>query len=125
MSAKATFRLTTASDALAKLLPTAEAEVMRVFWVRGSLKGRAVYEVIAAQRPVAYTTVMTVCVRLAEKGLLRRENARSGWGYVYTPMVGEHEFVSRELASILDSIVREYPSAIAHYLDTRREHAAV
>jgi predicted transcriptional regulator len=45
---------------------------------------------IAARRTIAYTTVMTVCVRLAEKGLLRRDKA--GQGYVYTATVGEREF---------------------------------
>jgi len=85
---------------------------------------RAVYEAIAARRKEAYTTVMTVCVRMAEKGLLQREKAKQGYGYVYTAMVGEREFVTRELAQVLDSLVRDYPSALTHYLDTRREHAA-
>lgn len=38
MSTKAAFRLTTASDGLEKLLPVAEAEIMRVIWTRGPLK---------------------------------------------------------------------------------------
>ena len=63
-------------------------------------------------------------VRLAEKGLLRREKAERGYGYVYTATVGEREFVTREIAQVLDSLVRDYPSALVHYLDTRREHAA-
>jgi predicted transcriptional regulator len=58
---------------------------------------------------------MTVCVRLAEKGLLRREKAGQGLGYVYIATVGERES-SRELAQALDSIVCDYPSALVHYL---------
>ena len=73
---------------------------------------------------MAYQTVMTVCVRLTEKGLLHREKAGRGCSYLYTPTIGEREFVARELARVLDSIVRDYPSALVQYLDTRRKHAA-
>lgn len=124
MSTKAVFRLTTASDGLAKLLPASEIEIMRVIWTRGPLKGRVIHEEIAAQRDVAYTTVMTTCVRLAEKGLRHREEAKQGYGYVYTATVGEHEFVNRELAGILDSVARDYPSSLMQYLDARSEQAA-
>jgi predicted transcriptional regulator len=71
------------------------------------------------QRDVAYTTVMTTCVRLAEKGLLNRE--KIGYGYVYTPALGEREFVSCAVADILDAVVRDYPSALTLYLDTRHK----
>ncbi len=125
MTHKAALRLTTASAGLEKLLPASEAEIMRIIWARGPFKVRAVYEQIKTRRHLSYTTVMTTCVRLAEKGLLRREKAREGLGYVYRATLGEREFVCRELAGILDSIVRDYPSALVHYLDTRREHAAL
>lgn len=124
MSTKAAFRLTAASAGLARLLPAAEIEIMRVIWARGPLKGRAIHKEIAAQRDVAYTTTMTTCVRLVEKGLLRREKSARGYGYVYAATVGEREFVYRELTSILDSVVRDYPSALMQYLDARSEPAA-
>jgi predicted transcriptional regulator len=79
---------------------------------------------LAAQRAIAYTIVITICVRMAEKGLLHREKAKRGYGYVYTATIGEREFATRELAQVLDSLVRDYPSALVHYLDTRRAHAA-
>ena len=120
-STTAVFRLTTASAGLARLLPAAEIEIMRVIWARGPLKGREIHKEIAAQRDVAYTTTMTTCVRLAEKGLLCREAVTQGYGYVYTATVSEHEFVNRELAGILDSVARDYPSALMQYLDARSE----
>jgi predicted transcriptional regulator len=106
---------------LEKLLPVAEAEIMCVLWARGPLKVRAVYDIVKARRQVAYTTVMTTCNRLAEKGLLLRKEPERGYGYVYSPSIGEREFVGCAIADILDSVVRDYPSALALYLDTRRE----
>ncbi len=124
MSTTTAFRLTSAVDGLARLLPAAEIEIMRVIWARGPLKGRVIHKEIAARRDVAYTTIMTTCVRLAEKGLLRREAVNQGYGYIYTATIGEREFVNRELAGILDSVARDYPSALMQYLDARSEQAA-
>ena len=125
MSHKAAFRLTTASAGLARLLPAAEIEIMRVIWTHGPLTGRVIHKDIAARRAVAYTTIMTTCVRLAEKGLLHREAVHQGYGYVYSATVGEHEFVNRTLAGILDSVARDYPSALVEYLAARSEPATV
>ena len=122
MSYHAAVRLTSATDGLTKLLPAGQAEVMRECWARGPLNVRAVYTTIAARRAVAYTAIMTTCARLAEKGLLRREKA--GSGYVYTPTISERAYVRREIAGILDSLARDYPTVLSHELDTRREHAA-
>jgi len=95
---------------------------MRVLWAHRPLKGRVLHKKITAKRDVAHTTIMTTYVRLAEKGLLRREATTQG--YIYSATVGEHEFVHRELAGILDSIARDYPSALSQYLDARSEQAA-
>jgi predicted transcriptional regulator len=65
-----------------------ESEVMAVLWRSGPMPVR---EVLAAlnrerDRPLAYTTVMTVLSRLAERGVARRE--RDGRGYAYRPAAG-------------------------------------
>ena len=123
MSSNALHRLTTARVGLEKLLPAGEAQIMRIVWAaRGPLTVKEVYDLIKAKREVAYTTIMTTCVRLAEKRLLNRE--KIGASYLYTPAIGEREFVSCTLADILDAVVRDYPSALTLYLDTRRELAA-
>jgi predicted transcriptional regulator len=85
--------------------------------------GRAISTEIALRRDIADTTTMTTCTRLARKGLLRREKAKQGYGYAYTPTISEREFVARALARVLDSIAREYPSALARYMDGRRASA--
>ena len=124
MSIRVAFRLTSASDSLTKLLPVAEAEIMREFWARGPLSGRAVHTAIATRRAVAYTTSLTTCMHLFAKGLLRRTLVERSCRYIYTPTISEGAFVRRELAGILDSLARDYPAVLAHELETRREHAA-
>jgi predicted transcriptional regulator len=123
MSTQAAFRLTSATNGLTKLLPVAEAEIMRAFWAQGTLSGRAVHTAIAARRNVAYTTIMTTCGHLFAKGLLRRTLVERSCRYVYTPTISERAFVTRAIAGILDRLARDYPTVLAHELDTRREHA--
>ncbi|MQA09956.1 MAG: BlaI/MecI/CopY family transcriptional regulator [Pseudonocardiaceae bacterium] len=61
-----------------------ESEVMEVLWRAGSaMRVRAVLDELNEGRAsaLAYTTVMTVLSRLAERGVVLRE--RSGRGYAY------------------------------------------
>jgi predicted transcriptional regulator len=67
-----------------------EAEVMAVLWRSGRpMAVREVAHAVNAGRgsPLAYTTVLTVMTRLAGKNILAR--ARSGRGYVYTPVAAD------------------------------------
>jgi len=73
---------------LSKVLGPLEAEVMQVMWTaRQALTVRAVLERLneGRQQPLAYTTVMTVLARLAEKQILHR--TLNGKGYVYEAAV--------------------------------------
>ncbi len=61
-----------ADDGLSKLLGPLEIEIMERMWIRDSATVRDITTDIQATRSVAYTTVMTVMINLAEKGLLHR-----------------------------------------------------
>jgi predicted transcriptional regulator len=76
-----------ASSALGSL----EAEVMSALWrVAGPLSVRETVERLNTGRsaPLAYTTVMTVMTRLADKGILSRSPG-PGRGFVYTPVMAD------------------------------------
>lgn len=65
----------------------------------------SVSEVRAALLPehvVAYTTVMTVLVRLAQKG--RVERAKHGRAYRYTPVEPRADYEARRMAEILHAV---------------------
>lgn len=50
---------------------------------------------------LAYTTVMTVLVRMHGKGLVTRD--RTGRSYAYTAVVDDAEVVARQIHRLLDS----------------------
>jgi predicted transcriptional regulator len=84
---------------LASVLGPRQADVMRLLWTRGPATVRQMLTWLTADPPIVYQTIMTICVRLAEKGLVERrlatssdESARYGQAYVYAPRVSEEEF---------------------------------
>ena len=63
-----------------------ENAIMNVLWEQdGWLTPAEVHDALAATRPLAYTTVMTVLVRLWRKDRLQRQ--ADGRAYAYRPVV--------------------------------------
>lgn len=93
-----------------------EAAVMEVLWNRGgwSTPGE-VHEVLAADRPLAYTTVMTILVRLWQKDRLERE--RDGRAYAYRPLQSREEHAAARMSELLVGVA-DRPAALAHFLQT-------
>jgi len=93
-----------------------EGEVMRVLWGADDPRTvRAVLEELNRHRrpQLAYTTVMTVMGRLAEKGVLRR--VRTGRQYVYEPAVAD------EAAIAVGEVVRDFgEAAVAPFVEAAR-----
>jgi len=68
-----------------------EAQVMHRIWARHEpVTVRDILGDLQRERPVAYTTVMTVMDNLRKKGWLRRE--AEGRAYLYAPLVSGEEY---------------------------------
>ena len=92
-----------------------EAMVMDVLWDRGGwLTPGETHEIIAARRTLAYTTVMTILVRLWQKGRLERQ--RDGRAFVYRPFQTREEYVAAGMQSLLTR-VGDRPAALAHFVE--------
>ena len=92
---------------LRKILGDLEADVMEAIWALGRATVHDVHaHLAAADRALAYTTVMTVMSRLADKGLLERR--KDGAAYVYTPVVSEEEFTRRTIGTVLSELLDDF-----------------
>jgi predicted transcriptional regulator len=93
-----------------------EARVMEVLWARGgwSTPGE-VHEVIGADRPLAYTTTMTILVRLWKKERLERQ--RDGRAYAYRPLRTREEYAALGMNDLLAKVANR-PVALAHFIDS-------
>jgi predicted transcriptional regulator len=100
-----------------KRLGPLEERVMAALWKAG--EPLTVRELLGRlnrgrQEPLAYTTVMTVMNRLAEKGALRRR--RRGRGYSYEPTADDPAGLA------VQSVVREFgDAALAQFVDQARD----
>jgi predicted transcriptional regulator len=63
--------------------PPLELACLKALWSLQEGNVRAVQEVVAISRPLAYTTIMTVLDRLVRKGKLNRRKV--GRAFVYAP----------------------------------------
>jgi BlaI family penicillinase repressor len=82
-----------------KTVPTdQELEILKVVWQRGRATVREVYRDLAAQRKIAYTTVLTMMGILEQKGHLKKTAGERA--YVYSPAKPQQQVVR--------SMVREF-----------------
>src|SRR5690606_35482846 len=87
-----------------------EMEVLHHVW---DLRRATVADVqarIRVERPVAYTTVMTVMKNLADKGYLEYE--KEGNQYVYAPARRAEEVQHSLLNSLMEKVFRGSPAAL-------------
>ena len=94
-----------AGDALGPL----EGAVMDRIWKRGPATVRDVVDDLARTRDLAYTTVMTVMVRLQAKGLLQRE--RNGKNYLYRAAFTRAEHRARLSRDLARDLVSQFGDA--------------
>jgi predicted transcriptional regulator len=91
--------LNPSQEGLRQVLGELEAEIMECMWDRPSASVREVHECLAERREIAYTTVMTVMGRLADKGMLvRRQDGRA---YVYSPAESRDSFCTGVVKSVM------------------------
>src|SRR5271163_1845828 len=97
-------------DGLRKFLGDLECEIMELVWKHANptVTVREIYNILRQERQIAYTTVMTTMVRLAEKGLLRIVD-KSGLANCYAPNEGRQEFIRNTVAHIFQVFTTEFP----------------
>jgi BlaI family transcriptional regulator, penicillinase repressor len=67
----------------------AELRILRVLWSRGPATVREVHDVLAGERPAAYTTTLKFLQIMLEKGLVTRDE--SSRTHVYAAAVAERQ----------------------------------
>ena len=100
----------------ASVLGPLESAIMAIVWRSG--RPLAVRDVVTELKDSdrAYTTVMTVMGRLAEKGILRRRQA--GKAYLYEAKFTEEDMLSRSAQKRVRKLVSDFGEvALAHFAD--------
>jgi predicted transcriptional regulator len=92
-----------------------ERAIMEVVWAAdGPVTGRTVVDELTQERPVAYTTVLTVMDRLVGKGLLHRQ--RRGRAHTYRATSSRAAYTAELMASVLGSS-NDRPAVLLHFVE--------
>lgn len=105
-------------------LGSLEARIMGLLWAAGGPRTvRETHAELNVDRdpPLAYTTVLTVMSRLAEKGaLVRAEQAKRGRGHLYEPAAAD------EAALAVHCVLRAYGhAAVGHFVAQAKSDPAL
>jgi BlaI family transcriptional regulator, penicillinase repressor len=84
------------------VLTDLELELMHAVWRRGSATVREVFEDLAAQRKIAYTTVLTMMGILERKGHLKKKAGERA--YVYTPARPQKQVVGKMIQDFVNRV---------------------
>jgi predicted transcriptional regulator len=95
------------------------APVLRAVLDRGAATVGEVRVAVQAseRRAIAYTTVMTLMVRLCERGVLTRE--KRGRRFIYRPALGETDLIDELGRRAVDQVVDRYGSAAMRHFASR------
>jgi predicted transcriptional regulator len=91
-----------------------ELECMSVLWPLGEGTVRDIHRQLAASRPRAYTTIMTIMDRLAHKGIVTRR--RVGRAYYYQATLSADEARISAIEKIVTGFFDGSPEALAAHL---------
>jgi predicted transcriptional regulator len=104
---------------LRKFLGDLECEIMELVWKKANptVTVREIYDILRHERQIAYTTVMTTMVRLAEKGLLKIVD-RAGLANCYAPVESRVEFIRNAVGRVLNIFLTDFPTESQEFLDS-------
>ena len=94
--------------------PPLELACLKALWSLQEGNVRAVQQVVALSRPLAYTTIMTVLDRLVRKGKLTRRKV--GRAFVYSPQASRDAMRRAALRELVDGYFDGSEAALLEFL---------
>jgi BlaI family penicillinase repressor len=94
-----------------------ELECLIVLWPMGEGTVRDIHHALAASRPRAYTTVMTIMDRLEQKGIVARRKV--GRAFCYQPLLSAEEARLKAVEKIVDGFFQGSREALAEHLSAK------
>ena len=91
-----------------------ELDCMNALWPSGEATVRQIQEALRPTRPRAYTTIMTILDRLAQKGIVQRR--KSGRAWVYRANVSADEARTHAVSQVVEGFFGGSAGALASHL---------
>jgi len=95
-----------------------ELDCMNALWRFGEATVRDIHAALAATRPRAYTTIMTILDRLAQKGVVERQKAGRAW--LYKPNLSAEQARTHAVAQLVEGFFHGSTEALASHVSSLR-----
>ena len=95
-------------------LTDAEQSIMQVLWNQGETSVKDIASALSAIKPVAYTTVQTMCKILVDKGYA--EFRKEGRAFLYSAKISQKDAQRGALSVLLDRFFGSSPELLAEHL---------
>lgn len=93
-----------------------ELEIMECIWEKGDSTVSDIHSCLTKKREIAYTTVMTIMMRLWQKNYLKR--TKDGKNYIYTPKKTKDQTIKNTVSQVLESLISKFGiEAVAYFSD--------
>jgi predicted transcriptional regulator len=101
---------------LEKVLGSLESEVMEIIWQKDcAVCVRDVLEALNHEKDLAYTTIMTIMGRLADKKLLTK--TKVGNAFFFQPSLSRDEFTGQIVGGMIDDLLTDFSdAALSHFI---------
>lgn len=93
-----------------------ELDCMNALWRLGEATVRDIHAAMAATRPRAYTTIMTILDRLAQKGVVERQ--KSGRAWLYKANLSADQARTHAVARLVEGFFQGSTEALASHIST-------
>ncbi|MBX9403367.1 BlaI/MecI/CopY family transcriptional regulator [Lysobacter sp. BMK333-48F3] len=96
-----------------------EQAILEVLWDRGEASVREVADELSRQRPIAYTTVLTMFNVLGKKGFV--SHRQEGRAFIYRAAISREQARSQALGQLLQQFFEGSPDLLAQHLLDRQD----
>ncbi len=104
-----------------KRLPDSELEIMMIIWeAKEPVTSAFVSEKLKYKKVWKITSVLTFLARLVDKGFL--SSTREGKVNIYSPLIGEQEYLESESKSILEKL---YGNSLTNFVNALYKSKAI
>jgi BlaI family penicillinase repressor len=93
-----------------------ELDCMNALWRLGEATVRDIHGALATTRPRAYTTIMTILDRLAQKGVVERQKAGRAW--LYKANLSADQARTHAVARLVEGFFQGSTEALASHIST-------
>ena len=93
-----------------------ELDCMNALWRLGQATVRDIQAALAATRPRAYTTIMTILDRLAQKGVVERQ--KSGRAWLYKAQLSADQARTHAVTRLVEGFFQGSTEALASHIST-------